>query len=229
MNENLVELVSYHGGDLLHTSSVEGYLCENTGQLEKTNRFLKYLYESNLLSNYRKSYIQFKLTTDYTTYINFCNNVDARNITSKIFPEGMGYRNNHDVTYYIPPDYPMCVTSSDVVDEDGKVLYKRGTNYFDLLNDYTKLGMLLNKFVKKDLKNKLPAGRIWESSTFFHNLSTQVTYDVTFNFIEFVQFYQKASSSYSSQEYQQVAEYMVSLLKDIPHNPFRITLKLFEL
>lgn len=229
IEENNVELVSFHGGDLLHTSSMEGYILEGHNQTEKTNRFLTYLYENSLLGNFRKSYLQFKLNTDYTTYINFCKTIDARNITNKIYKQAEGHWKDSRVKYFIPQDFTTCVTSSDIIDEEGNILYEKGTNYFDLINDFNRLGVTLHTFIKNDMKKKLPILRTKNASDFFLTLSTQVTYDITLNFIEFVEFYNTASSPYAQQEYQHIASLMLELIKGIKYNPFKTTIKLFNL
>ena len=224
--ENKVELISYFGGDSTHASPVHDYIDENEPDTNRRNRLLKILIENNELECFRNSFLQFKLITDYTTFINFNKKLEGYNIVPEIYSHK--YPSEYD--FYIPMDLGEFPSKADIkLGDEEKTIFEGGTNWWNILYDYNELGLRIHKQMLKDLDMKLPSPRIRDLSKFTQTLGAQVIYTINFSWLTFYNFYIEAMKPTTQLEFHDIAEDMMSLVEEIPYKPFKNTIKYFNI
>lgn len=204
---NTVELLGHYGGDLTHAlsawTSTSRELTDE--KRERIPALLKMLAEKGHETPFEKSSLHFLCTVDQATHIHLL----KHRIGVSVNAESARYKELAEDRIMVPSDWPIELQTALIAhSQTGNILY------------HTALEQLSGKVGRKRLK---------ETARYFKTMNSQLTLDVMFNFRSFVHF-QRLRNSYDAQhEVRMLAQEMLRLVKSIEGNPFKHTIKAFEL
>ena len=204
---NKVELLGYYGSDLIHaqsawTSTSRDLTEEKIGRVDK---LLTMLASEGHHTPFEKSGLHFLVTVDQATHIHLL----KHRIGVSINGESARYKELKEDKMYTPYDWSnRWVTKLRDYAEEGNKLYHECLEYFTPI---------------------LGRKRAKESARFFKTFNSQITMDVMFNWRSFYHFQQLRNSEHAQKEVQKLAQEMLDLVKNIEGNPFKKTLKAFNL
>ena len=204
---NKVELLGYYGSDLIHaqsawTSTSRDLTEEKIGRVDK---LLTMLASEGHHTPFEKSGLHFLVTVDQATHIHLL----KHRIGVSINGESARYKELKEDKMYIPYDWSnRWITKLRDYAEEGNKLYHECLEYFTPI---------------------LGRKRAKESARFFKTFNSQITMDIMFNWRSFYHFQQLRNSEHAQKEVQKLAQEMLDQVKNIEGNPFKKTLKAFNL
>lgn len=206
--KNKVELIGFYGSDSIHAQSAWTSTSRDLTK-DKMNRIPQLL---NMLASeghhtpFEKSSLHFLVTCDQASHIHIL----KHRIGVSVNGESARYKELKEDNAYIPDDWV-------------------NTTWGSMLAIYTdKLNGLYHACLE-DLTPKLGRKRAKESARFFKMMNSQITMDVMFNFRSFAHFQGLRNSEHAQVEIREIAQQMLDLVKNIEGNPFKHTIKAFEL
>lgn len=238
--DNSVELYGVYGGDKTHclsawTSTFEelgieiperlgdrvdkifAYVCKLK---QKTpEELLTMLAEAGHHTPFEKSALHFIVRTDIATHIHIL----KHRIGISVNAESARYKELKDDNYIVPDDW-LGVKVSDCPRAEAF-----GSNWADVLNNFTVVANELYHAALKDLEVPLGRKRAKESARFFKGYNSQIQADVMFNWRSFYHFLKLRNKPEAQKEVREVAAQMLKLVKGIEGNPFELTIKAFKL
>ena len=208
---NTVELIGYYGSDELHALSAWTSTSRELTD-DKRNRIGKLL--SDLASNghhtpFEKSSLHFLVTCDQATHIHLL----KHRIGVSVNGESARYKELKEDKFYLPEDWKI----------------NEHWSFYHELEAFTKES---NKLYHKALEKLTPIlgrKRAKESARFFKTFNSQITMDVMFNWRSFYHFQTLRNSEHAQLEVRELAQDMLELIKNIESNPFKHTIKAFNL
>jgi thymidylate synthase (FAD) len=207
--KNTVQLLGYYGSDHTHACSAwTSTSRELTG--EKINRIpklLKYLAENKHETPFEKSGLHFLVDTDIASHIHLL----KHRVGVSINAESARYKELREDKILIPDDLP--------------------TDWQRELAVFSKEGLRMYHECIEELTNKynFTRNRAKEVARYFRCYNTQITADVMFNFRSFTHFLGLRNKPDAQKEIREIAENMLDLVKKIEDNPFKDTIKAFQL
>ena len=213
--KNTVELLGYYGNDIVHAQSAWTSTSRDLTD-EKINRIPKLL---NMLASeghhtpFEKSQLHFLVNVDQATHIHLL----KHRIGVSINGESARYKELKENKKYLPDDWFDIEISDDVI------------TWAERLQNFTNESNYLYHKCLEELTPFLGRKRAKESARFFKTMNSQITMDISFNFRSFYHFQNLRNSEHSQLEVRELAEQMLNLVKNIEGNPFKLTLKAFEL
>jgi flavin-dependent thymidylate synthase len=211
--ENKVELIGYYGSDEVHAQSAWTSTNRELNE-DKINRIpdlLKMLAENGHETPFEKSSLHFLVTCDQASHIHLL----KHRIGVSINAESARYKELKEDKFIIPEDW----TVPDFVCQ----IYVK-----ELVRITERSNSLYHKCVQ-ELTPILGRKRAKESARYFKLMNSQITMDVMFNFRSFVHF-QKLRNHHDAQlEIADIAQNMLMLVRHIEGNPFKHTIKAFNL
>lgn len=208
MSTNTVELIGYYGDDEIHACSAWTSTSRNVTdeKRERIPKLLKMLAENKHHTPFEKSALHFLVNTDIASHIH----IIKHRIGVSVNGESARYKEIKEDKYLIPTDWPDDWKSALVTfNEEGNRLYHK------CLNDLCDRG-----FDRKRAK---------ESARFFKTYNSQIQADVMFNFRSFAHFQGLRNKPDAQLEIREIANEMLTLVKNIDGNPFKYTLEAFGL
>jgi thymidylate synthase (FAD) len=206
--KNSVELLGWYGGDTVNACSA--WTSTNReldrAKIERIPALLKMLAENGHETPFEKSSVHFLVNTDIATHIHL-----LKHRIASINAESARYKELKEDKFYIPEDWP--------------------DKWKEKLENYTREGNNLYHRCIKDLTDsyKIDRKRAKESARFFKTYNSQIQADVLFNWRSFVNFQKLRNSEHAQIEIRELAQAMLQLVRDIPEEPFKHTLKAFNL
>jgi len=211
--KNTVELIGYYGDDTVHAQSAWTSTNRELNE-DKINRIpdlLKMLADKGHETPFEKSSLHFLVTCDQASHIHLL----KHRIGVSINAESARYKELKEDRFYVPEDWKL---------KDGQCQY-----YIRRLLYMTETSNELYHKCLKDLTPILGRKRAKESARYFKLMNSQITMDVMFNFRSFVHFQSLRNSEDAQLEIREIAEQMLSLVKNIEGKPFEYTLKAFNI
>lgn len=204
--ENKVELVGWYGGDESHAMSA---WTSTSRELTKEKRsripqLLKMLAENGHETPFEKSSLHFLVTVDTATHIHLL----KHRIGVSINAESARYKELKDDKYVVPSDWPLAERVKYIAFMEDAIM-----RYHDTLQRLVDGGM--------DRK------RAKESARFYLPYGNQVTMDLMFNWRSFNHFLNLRLKSDAQREICELAAQMLSLVSNIPGDPFKYTIEAF--
>ena len=98
----------------------------------------------------------------------------------------------------------------------------------DQLRNYTEQGNLLYHKCVEELTEELGRKRAKESARFFKTYNSKIQSDVMFNMRSFANFQKLRNSEHAQKEIREIAQLMVNLVREIPGEPFKHTLAIWD-
>ena len=217
-HQNSVQLIGYYGSDETHACSAWTSTSRELTE-EKKDRIPKLLHmlaSEGHHTPFEKSSLHFLVNSDIASHIHKL----KHRVGISLNAESARYKELKEDKFYIPEDWKdiECSHSYDTIE---------GTNWAEILEEYTNLGNRLYHQALKDLEPKLGRKRAKESARFFKTYNSQIQADVAFNWRSFNHFLSLRKKPNAQDEIHWIASEMLRLVKEIPGNPFEYTIKAF--
>jgi len=206
VNENTVELLGHYGSDEVIACSAWTSTSRDLTD-EKKDRIpslIDMLWSHGHETPFEKGTVHFLVNCDIASHIHL-----LKHRISSLNAESARYKELKEDKFYLPEDWP---------DE-----------WIEKLDTYTLLSNNLYHECLNDLSGLLGRKRAKESARFFKTYNSQIQADVMFNMRSFANFLKLRNSEHAQKEIREIAQEMLSLVKNIEGNPFRHTLRAFEL
>jgi len=233
INTNKVELIGFYGSDEIHACSAWTSTSRDITEekRERIPKLLKMLADAGHHTPFEKSSLHFLVDCDIASHIHLL----KHRIGCSINGESARYKELKEDKYYIPDDWKdkdITITNSSdlaVFDSDRGLYEPNEIEWSSVLEEYTKLGNDLYHQCLKDLEPILGRKRAKESARFFKTYNSQIQADVMFNWRSFYHFLSLRNKPKAQKEIRDIADYMLTLVKNIEGNPFKYTLEAFGL
>ena len=206
VGENKVELLGYYGGDEVIACSAWTSTSRDLTE-EKRERIpalIDMLWSHGHETPFEKGTVHFLVDCDIASHIHL-----LKHRMSCVNAESARYKELKEDKSYIPEDWP---------DE-----------WIERLDTFSQLSDKLYHECLNELSGLLGRKRAKESARFFKAYNSQIQSDVMFNMRSFANFLKLRNSEHAQKEIREIAQEMLSLVKNIEGNPFRYTLRAFEL
>lgn len=239
--KNKVTLLGFYGGDKTHclsawqSTNVElnvplpeeiseriTVLFEETqrGKKKSAEELLCLLASHGHHTPFEKSTLHFQLTADIASHIHHL----KHRVGVSINGESARYKELQD-KWYVPEDfYGVKVKNPLIVKGLGE-----GVTWGNVLENYSRLGHELYHTSCEELTKELGRKRAKESSRYFLGYNKQMDYDLMVNFRSFWHMYRLRASDSAQEEIKNILEEMLKLVTEIPGDPFKLSLKAFNL
>ena len=201
MNKNAVELIGYYGSDEIIACSAWTSTSREIDD-EKRQRIPKLI--NQLWSNghetpFEKGTVHFLVNCEIASHIHL-----LKHRISSINAESARYKELKEDKSYIPEDW--------------------NEKWVNILRDYTTLGNALYHKCLEELEPILGRKRAKESARFFKTYNSQIQADIMFNMRSFANFQKLRNSKHAQKEIREIAQQMLTLVGNIPGQPFKYTL-----
>ncbi len=217
---NTVQLIGFYGGDETHACSA--WTSTNRGltqeKKERIPKLLKQLADAGHHTPFEKSSIHFLVDTDIASHIHIL----KHRIGVAVNGESARYKELKEDKFFIPEDWKSLFPNNDQLRAGHK-------DWSEILELYTKAGNDLYHQCLKDLEPILGRKRAKESARFFKTYNSQIQADVMFNWRSFYHFLSLRKKPEAQKEIKEIAELMLSLVKNLDGEPFKYTLEAFNL
>lgn len=228
---NTVELIGYYGDDKIHASSAWTSTSRDiTPEKEaRIPNLLEMLATEGHHTPFEKSQLHFLVNVDQATHIHLL----KHRIGVSINGESARYKELKEDKMYIPNDFKDISVDKKHHNQNyigQQVEANWGVyDWRQALHDYSILGNSLYHKCLEDLTPILGRKRAKESARFFKTFNSQITMDISFNWRSFAHFQGLRNSEHAQLEVRELAQEMLSLVKNIEGNPFKHTIKSFKL
>lgn len=223
---NTVELIGYYGSDIVHAQSAWTSTSRDLtdDKIERIPALLQMLADNDHHTPFEKSTLHFLVTVDQATHIHLL----KHRIGVSINGESARYKELKEDKSYLPDDWEALPLSKESIPHriDREIW---GSDWMTVLRKHSEISNMLYHQCLKDLTPILGRKRAKESARFFKTMNSQITMDVMFNFRSFYHFQSLRNKKDAQKEVREVAEQMLELVKSIKGNPFKETIKAFNL
>lgn len=223
---NTVELIGYYGSDIVHAQSAWTSTSRDLtdDKVERIPALLQMLADNGHHTPFEKSTLHFLVTVDQATHIHLL----KHRIGVSINGESARYKELKEDKTYLPDDWEALPLSEESLPHrlDREIW---GSDWMTVLRKHSEISNMLYHQCLKDLTPILGRKRAKESARFFKTMNSQITMDVMFNFRSFSHFQSLRNKKDAQKEVREVAEQMLELVKSIEDNPFKETIKAFNL
>jgi thymidylate synthase (FAD) len=218
--DNKAQLIGYYGSDQIHACSAWTSTSRdlNEDKINRIPKLLKMLADAGHHTPFEKSSLHFLVDTDIASHIHLL----KHRIGVSINGESARYKEIKEDKYLIPSDWGDIESNFE---QEGV----QNDKWTKILEDYTQLGNNLYHQCVKDLEPALGRKRAKESARFFKTYNSQIQADVMFNWRSFYHFLELRNKLDAQKEIREIAAEMLNLVKNIEGNPFKYTIKAFEL
>lgn len=220
--ENKVELIGWYGGDEAIACSAWTSTSRDLtpDKRDRIGKLINDLWKAEPVphgSPFEKGIVHFLVDTDIASHIHL-----LKHRISSINAESARYKELKEDKYYLPEDWKGIINTGNI-----PIGVSKQTDWLTLLEMYTKIGNNLYHKAMEDLTPVLGRKRAKETSRFFKTYNSQIQADVMFNMRSFSNFLVQRADSHAQGEIQFIAKEMLRLIKEIPENPFKYTIKAF--
>jgi thymidylate synthase (FAD) len=203
--KNTIELIGYYGDDKIHalsawTSTSRDLSAEKEARIPA---LLKMLAEAGHHTPFEKSMLHFLVRCDTASHIHLL----KHRIGVSINGESARYKELKAPTAYIPEDWPESLRAK---------LHR----HFHASEDFYHEAVA-------ELEAMVGRKRAKESARFVLPYANQLTLDVSFNWRSFHHFLGLRNKPDAQKEIRDIASEMLRLVKEIPGDPFKDTIRAF--
>lgn len=220
---NKVELLGYYGSDEVIACSAWTSTSRNLTEEKKSRvgNLIQNLWENGHETPFEKATVHFLIDCDIASHIHL-----LKHRIASINAESARYKELKENKFYIPEDWNDIKSNFNI---DDNILGVADDKWRNILKDYTELGNTLYHQCIKDIEPVLGRKRAKESARFFKTYNSQIQSDVMFNLRSFANFLKLRNSEHAQKEIQEIAQQMFELVKNIEGNPFKHTLKAWNI
>jgi flavin-dependent thymidylate synthase len=230
--ENKVELTNWMNGD--KGIARAAWTSTQINIENKTEEQIEDLIVNKLWNNgsgkphktpFERGIVEFNITCEQASHIHL-----LKHRLANINGESARYKELKEDKFYLPEDWGNIYCSRFTeIETEFQIDFNENGNYRNLLATYTDLGNKLYHAALEDLTSVLGRKRAKESARYFKTMNSQITLSVMMNMSCFHNFYTLRNDSAAQKEIQWIAEEMLNCIKNIPDNPFKYTIKAFQL
>jgi flavin-dependent thymidylate synthase len=220
-NKNKVELIGYYGGDELHACSAWTSTSRDLDEEKRARipQMLKTLAEAGHHTPFEKSTLHFLVDSEIASHIHLL----KHRVGVSLNAESARYKELKEDKFYIPADFYDVPVSPELELGDYK-------NWGEVLAAQSAANNLLYHACLADIvKAGQGRKRAKESARFFKMYNSQIESDVMFNWRSFAHFVNLRNSAQAQREIMFISSKMLSLVTEIPGNPFKYTIEAFGL
>lgn len=230
--KNTVELLGFYGSDQIIAQSAWTSTSRDLtpDKIERIPKLINMLWSQGHETPFEKASVHFLVNCDIASHIHL-----LKHRIASINAESARYKELKEDKFYLPEDWMHIHVNRESTFEKNKDLHwwlhltdNKDSNWYKLLEEYTKLGNALYHQCLEDLTPVLGRKRAKESARFFKTYNSQIQADVQFNMRSFANFQKLRNSEHSQIEIKLIAQQMLELVKGIEGNPFEHTLKVWE-
>jgi thymidylate synthase (FAD) len=203
---NKVELLGYYGSDEIIACSAWTSTSRDLTEEKKSRigKLIQNLWENGHETPFEKATVHFLIDCDIASHIHL-----LKHRIASINAESARYKELKEDKTYIPDDWPV--------------------EWQEKLEEYTNAGNVYYRHCLSQLTPILGRKRAKESARFFKTYNSQIQSDVMFNLRSFANFLKLRNSEHAQKEIREIAQQMVELVKNIEGNPFKHTLKAWNI
>ena len=209
---NEVKLIGHYGGDITHVQSAwqstDRELTED--KVERIPALLAMLARNGHHTPFEKSTLHFLVTCDQASHIHLL----KHRIGVSINAESARYKELKEDKMYLPVDWMKDYLTP---------------KWCNILEEHAEKSNELYHKCLEELTPILGRKRAKESARFFKLMNSQITMDIMFNFRSFAHFCKLRNAKDAQLEIQEIAESMLNEVLHIEGNPFKGTIKAFNL
>lgn len=211
---NEVKLIGHYGGDITHAQSAWTSTDRelNEDKIERIPALLAMLARNGHHTPFEKSTLHFLVTCDQASHIHLL----KHRIGVSINAESARYKELKEDKFYLPVDWG---------DFNGSV----GLKWYSVLKYESQRSNELYHQCLEELTPIFGRKRAKESARFFKLMNSQIKMDISFNFRSFAHFCKLRNAPDAQLEIREIAESMLNEVLHIPGNPFKETIKAFNL
>ena len=203
--ENTVELIGHYGSDETIACSAWTSTSRklNEEKRKRIPKLINMLWREGHETPFEKGSVHFLVDCDIASHIHL-----LKHRISSLNAESARYKELKEDKTFIPDDWP----------EEWKIE----------LEVYTAAGNTLYHEAIKALEPSLGRKRAKESARFFKTYNSKIQSDIMFNMRSFANFQKLRNSEHAQKEIREIAQLMIDLVREIPDNPFKHTLAIWE-
>jgi flavin-dependent thymidylate synthase len=211
--KNSVELLGHYGSDQIIAQSAWTSTSRDltTEKIERIPKLIVGLWADGHETPFEKGTVHFMVNCDIASHIHL-----LKHRLSSLNGESARYKELKEDKYYLPGDWDEIYPSGDG--------FKFGSDWKEILEDYTTEGSILYHQCLADLTPVLGRKRAKESARFFKTYNSQIECDVMFNLRSFANFLQLRNSEHAQLEIREIAAEMQGLVEAIDDAPFQFAL-----
>ena len=216
---NKVQYIGHYGGDITHGLSAWTSTYRDLPQekLDRLPYMLKQLADNEHETPFEKSVQHFLVDTEIASHIHLL----KHRVGVSLNAESARYKELKEDKFYIPADfYDVPVSPEYGLDQ---------ANWAEVLLDVSIETNRLYHECLKDVEKVHGRKRAKESARFFKMYNSQIESDVMFNWRSFAHFLYLRRSPQAQREICEVADRMLTIIKELPGNPFKYTIEAFGL
>ena len=233
MSNNAVELLGFYGSDEVHAQSAWTSTSRELtdAKIERIPDLLTMLATEGHHTPFEKSTLHFLVNVDQATHIHLL----KHRIGVSINGESARYKELKEDKMYIPYDWKdvnythddceMSIFANNCFDDPDD----HYETWNEILESYAHLGNELYHKALRDLTPILGRKRAKESARFFKTMNSQISMDISFNWRSFYHFLKLRDSEHAQVEVRELAQAMLTIVKNLPNNPFKHTINAFKL
>jgi len=202
---NTVELLGHYGSDETIACSAWTSTSRELDEKkrERIPKLINMLWREGHETPFEKGCVHFLVDCDIASHIHL-----LKHRLSSLNAESARYKELIEDKTFIPDDWP----------EEWKIE----------LEVYTAAGNTLYHEAIKALEPSLGRKRAKESARFFKTYNSKIQSDVMFNMRSFANFQKLRNNENAQKEIREIAQQMIDLVREIPDNPFKHTLAIWE-
>lgn len=218
--KNTVELLGYYGSDEVIACSAWTSTSRDITEEKRSRipKLIKMLWENGHETPFEKGTVHFLVNCDIASHIHL-----LKHRISSLNAESARYKELKEDKYYLPEDWKDIQRNVNIPPYD--LTSPNTETWAERLEKYTQLGNKLYHQCLEDLTPVLGRKRAKESARFFKTYNSQIQADVMFNMRSFANFIKLRRTEHAQVEIREIADQMLSLVKNIDGNPFKYTLE----
>jgi thymidylate synthase (FAD) len=208
LKTNKVELLGWYGSDEVIACSAWTSTSRDLDDKKKARipNLINDLWSNGHETPFEKGSVHFLVDTDIASHIHL-----LKHRVSSLNAESARYKELKEDKYYLPEDWTGIGDDNDT--------------WLSRLASYTEEGNRLYHECLGALTPILGRKRAKESARYFKTYNSQIQSDVMFNMRSFANFLKLRNSEHAQKEIREIAQAMLELVKTIPDEPFKHTLK----
>lgn len=221
--KNTVELLGYYGSDEVIACSAWTSTSRDITEEKRSRipKLINMLWENGHETPFEKGTVHFLVNCDIASHIHL-----LKHRISSLNAESARYKELREDKYYLPEDWKDIQRNVNIPPYD--LTSPNTETWAERLEKYTQLGNKLYHQCLADLTPVLGRKRAKESARFFKTYNSQIQADVMFNMRSFANFIKLRRTEHAQVEIREIADQMLTLVKNIEGNPFKHTIEAWE-
>jgi thymidylate synthase (FAD) len=202
---NTVELLGYYGSDEVIACSAWTSTSRELDEKKRKRipKLINMLWSEGHETPFEKGSVHFLVDCDIASHIHL-----LKHRISSLNAESARYKELKEDKFIVPDDWPEYWQK--------KLVY------------YTQQGNELYHQCVGELTDTLGRKRAKESARFFKTYNSKIQSDVMFNMRSFANFQKLRNSEHAQKEIREIAQLMIDLVREIPGEPFKHTLAIWD-